>query len=284
MDQIVTVAAVVLSAAVLISAAMSDWRHREISDIHWGVLFCAGIVLFTYRLFTEGSEPIAYLMPLSMALMGYDCTFDRESSGSYDLAIYILIALTSVVPFVIVGGDTAAVYASIPVTYACMNVLYMLGIVNGGADAKAIIAISMVFPEYPTLFDLPLIPVPDAISARLFTPAFTIFFLALVLSLLCPVVCVIRNIMWGRFIVPQMFMGTVMDIERAKRSFVWPLEHVSDGEVVLGSSAVTADGVLDELESMGRKEIWVTPMIPFVVPIAAAFLITMVLGSPFLIL
>ncbi|MGN1044910.1 MAG: A24 family peptidase C-terminal domain-containing protein [Candidatus Methanomethylophilaceae archaeon] len=284
MDQILTATAVIVSLAVLTSAAVSDWRCREVSDIHWAILICLGIVLFTIRLYEEGSGPAAYLMPVSMALMGIDCIYDRGPSVVMDCILYVLIAATSVVPFMMIGGETAAIYASIPVTYVCMNVLYMLGIVSGGADAKAIIAISMVFPVYPVMFGLPLIPIPGTAAARLFTPAFTVFVLALLLSLLCPILCAVRNTVRGRFVIPQMFMGTLMDIDKAKKSFVWPLEHVSDGKVVLGRSAVVKEGALEELESMGRKEVWVTPMIPFVVPIAAAFLITSVVGSPFFIL
>ena len=78
-----------------------------------------------------------------------------------------------------------------------------------------------------------------------------------------------------------LFLGYKMSIEKAKQTFVWPLEKIKDGKRKFSYMPKEFD-INDELsafEKQGIKEIWVTPKVPFMVPLLAGFIATFVLGD-----
>ena len=168
--------------------------------------------------------------------------------------------------------------------YAAMNILYYTGIIKGGADAKSIIAISAVFPTYPELFSMPLIPVPEGLVPSVFVPGFAVLTMALAISLLYGVYNVVRNLIKGDTAFPQMFMGTRMPLEKAKVSMVWPMEDIVDDEVVDTATANEEEDIWTKLENHGVQEIWVTAIIPFLIPITIAFFLVVTVGFPLFIL
>ena len=104
--------------------------------------------------------------------------------------------------------------------------------------------------------------------------------MALVLSLLYGVFNFIRNLIAGNTVMPQMIIGTMMPIEKAKVSKVWSMEDIVDGESVITTSAIEDDEIWKRLEDGGRTEIWVTAIIPFLIPITIAFIIMVTVGFP----
>ena len=280
MEQSITVLVVFLILATLLSASVFDWKYREIPDWHWAIMFVVGIILSIAKVIDSGLDPVGLLMPLCVALIAFDCLYDREPSIMMDMTIYIAIAILAIVPFVMIGGDVGRTFISIPITYAAMNVLYYTGLVRGGADAKSIIAIASVFPTYPEILGMPIIDVPSGIESQVFTPAFAVLTMALVLSLLYGVFNFIRNLIAGNTVMPQMIIGTMMPIEKAKVSKVWSMEDIVDGESVITTSAIEDDEIWKRLEDGGRTEIWVTAIIPFLIPITIAFIIMVTVGFP----
>ena len=280
MEQSITVLVVFLILATLLSASVFDWKYREIPDWHWTIMFVVGIILSIAKVIDSGLDPVGLLMPLCVALIAFDCLYDREPSIMMDMTIYIAIAILAIVPFVMIGGDVGRTFISIPITYAAMNVLYYTGLVRGGADAKSIIAIASVFPTYPEILGMPIIDVPSGIESQVFTPAFAVLTMALILSLLYGVFNFIRNLIAGNTVMPQMIIGTMMPIEKAKVSKVWSMEDIVDGESVITTSAIEDDEIWKRLEDGGRTEIWVTAIIPFLIPITIAFIIMVTVGFP----
>lgn len=284
MELSITALMVFPTLVVLLSASVFDWKYREIPDWHWAILFLMGIVLSAIDVIDSDLGLIGSLMPICIVLIAFDCLYDRESSAMTDVAIYISIAITAMIPFFVIGGDVGKTFISIPIIYAMMNVLYYTGIVKGGADAKSIIAISTVFPTYPEILGMPLIDVPSGIESQLFVPAFAVLTMALVLSLLYGVYNLIRNLIAGNTMLPQMVMGTVMPLEKAKKSKVWSMEDIVDGEPLIVASAIEDEDVWRRLENYGKSEVWVTAIIPFLIPITAAFIILVTVGFPLFIL
>ena len=135
-----------VALAVLLSASVSDWRRREAADIHWAVLMAMGGILFALRLHDAGVPVAAYLSVVSMALMAMDLLWDRDTDARIDLALYMSIIATAVISaFSLRDTDLLWAYVSMPVMYLVMNTFYYSGVVKGGADAKAVIAIA--FPN-----------------------------------------------------------------------------------------------------------------------------------------
>jgi preflagellin peptidase FlaK len=272
--------AAVLVLAILVSAAVSDWRIREASDLHWVAIGAIGAILFAVRLIDAGTDPMAYASVVSMVLMMADLVWDRES-GRMDLALYTAIAAAVIVSlFALMGSDLLWIYISMPAMYTVMNLFYYTGIVKGGADAKAVISIAFAFPAYPAVWDLPLIAVPSGDIPQFMVPAFSVFFLAAVLTILMAAVYLIINLIRGDREFPFMFAGYRMDLSAMAGAHVWPMEDVVDGERIRSLSGLEDPGIPERLAEAGMDRVWVTPIIPFLIPIAISFALIIIVGNP----
>ncbi len=270
-----------VALAVLLSASVSDWRRREAADIHWAVLMAMGGILFALRLHDAGVPVAAYLSVVSMALMAMDLLWDRDTDARIDLALYMSIIATAVISaFSLRDTDLLWAYVSMPVMYLVMNTFYYSGVVKGGADAKAVIAIAFLYPSYPVFGDLPLIGIPGGSIPLFLVPAFAVFMLAAILSVLLVIPYTITNIVRHDTEFPLMMAGFRMDIDRAERSHVWPMEDAFGNEVTVCMSGTEDPDVYRRLRNAGRTKVWVTPIIPFLIPITVAYAAIILLGNP----
>ena len=274
------VVAVVLTLAVLLSAAVSDWREREVSDRHWLILGISGLLLFVlYSVLEFGFRWELILMSMGTIMLIADILWDKDFNP---ILFYPLVALLFIVPLYGNMSDPLMVaWASIPLCYLLYLGLYIFDIIRGGADAKCLITLSMMFPIYPTFFGFPLIGVADSTAAHIFVFSFSVFFIAAVMMIPIALYFVIRNIGNGKSSF-KIFQGYRLDIDVAKRSKVWPIEDVRDGEIIgIGiPDEKDIEEIYKRFESEGIKEVWVTPMIPFLIPITIATIFIIVIGNP----
>ena len=76
-----------------------------------------------------------------------------------------------------------------------------------------------------------------------------------------------------------------MDIKKARNKFVWPLERFVKGKrkFVYLPNSFEVDDEYNLFEKNGISRVWVTPKIPFMIPLffgfLAAFLIGDILGN-----
>lgn len=272
--------AAVLVLVILVSAAVSDWRVREASDLHWIAIGAIGAILFAVRLSDAGAGPMAYASVVSVILMTADLVWDRES-GRLDLALYVSIAASVIVSlFALMDSDLLWTYVSMPAMYMVMNLFYYTGIVKGGADAKAVIAIAFAFPSYPEIWDLPLIAVPSGSIPQFLVPAFSVFFLAAVLTILMAFVYLVINLIRGDRDFPMMLAGYRMDVSSIADAHVWPMEDIVAGMRVRGLSGLDDPEIPERLMEHGVDRVWVTPVIPFLIPIAVSYALMMFVGNP----
>ena len=81
-----------------------------------------------------------------------------------------------------------------------------------------------------------------------------------------------------------MFFGTIMPIDKARESFVWPMQQVIRGKVVLVAfvkNKQDSEAQWDKLEESGISEPWVTYKIPYIIPLAMAFVLSALFGDLF---
>ena len=95
MEQTITMIAVAITAIVLISASIYDWRFREIPDWHWRILFLMAIGLSILVTVRESLGIPGIAMVGCIALIAFDCTVDRYYPVKFDLILYASIAITA---------------------------------------------------------------------------------------------------------------------------------------------------------------------------------------------
>lgn len=279
-EEILGLFALILTMIVLISASVSDWKEREVSDKHWIILGIIGLVLFTaYSIHTTGFRWEYVCLAAGTAMILLDIFWDKELNP---FVFYFIMAVLFIVPlYSNMSEEIMIAWASIPVCYIIFLGMYVFNIIRGGADVKCLIVLSIMFPLYPQFFGLPLISVPDTFVSQIFVSSISILFLAAVMTIPLILYFVLRNVK-NKDYSKRMFSSYVMDIADAESKDVWPLEDVVDGEVINTKipDEECIEGIYARLREAGRDNVRVTPMIPFIIMIAISTLITMIVGNP----
>ena len=123
--------------------------------------------------------------------------------------------------------------------------------------------------------------VPDLLM-KVFSPSVSVLFLSSVLSVAGVMVyCLIRN--RGSFY-PGSSHGYMMPVRDVRGAFVWPSEDIRDG--VRTRCQIPDDdeveGICQKFEEAGEDEIYVTPMVPFILPMAVSLILVLLVGDPLL--
>jgi preflagellin peptidase FlaK len=136
-------------------------------------------------------------------------------------------------------------------------------------------ALAILLPLQPSIYQFPL-------WGESFMPApWTIFSNSIILFLFIPLSLIIFNLVKKDIKFPYIFLGYKMNINKARDKFVWPLEKIVDGNRKFSymPKNFDIDEELDEFIKYGFKEIWVTPKVPFMIPLLAGFICTFILGD-----
>ena len=198
-------------------------------------------------------------------LLSY-ASYTDWKSRKVDNKIWIIMGLCGVILIPLSDFDIWIFLPIITMTVIAF-IIYILNMF-GGADIKAIIAISILVPLWP---ELELIPY---YSSLYFFPL-VIFINSLILFLAIPFYYFIYNITKRNCEWPYCFLGYKMNAKKAKNKHVWPMETIQNGEYI--KTILPAKN--QKIEDFGNKMIWVTPKIPFIIPLLAGFIISFILGD-----
>lgn len=171
---------------------------------------------------------------------------------------------------------------SISVLMLLMYTWFYFGPTIGGADVKAIMTIGLVVPFTISLDNNALM----AFETRGFPYPFVVFMNSLLIYLLIPIGLLIYNIFRKNIDSPyfQMLFGTKMALEDARKSFVWPMEQVVGGKVVLVTfikHKLDSDKEWDKLEEAEVTNPWISFKIPYIIPLTLSFIVSFVFGDLF---
>ena len=111
--------------------------------------------------------------------------------------------------------------------------------------------------------------------------SFVIFANAVILFLFIPLSLLIYNVARRDIKFPFCLVGYKVSLEKARQSFVWPCEKIKDGKRKFSylPSDFDIEAQLKVFEKKGISEIWVTPKVPFMIPLLAGFLCSFILGD-----
>ena len=264
-------------------AAYTDWKWRRAPNVLWPLLAGVATLLLAWQAAIDPA-PWAAKWPYLLALAPLLLLVSTSTLG--DAAAGVLG----------VAGAGAAVYASragIELTAAWPYLAGMIGfvalvyalhtlppgLIAGGADAQALIAIGM------------LVPFPLAIAEG-FPPlqswmpgSFATLMNALLAAMLLPLALFASNAARGAFRFPHMLLGFRRRAADVQQGHVWPLEFVdADGtRRTRLFSARLPPGEMGEaferIRALGEERIWVTPKVPFIIPILVGFVLAFALGD-----
>jgi preflagellin peptidase FlaK len=160
--------------------------------------------------------------------------------------------------------------------------LWYLHLLAGGADAKALMAISILLP-IPIDWRWADIPLPPWSSPL--PGALTVLSNSVLLFALAPLALLLYNLGRGSVSMPAMFLGYTMDLEAAADSFVWIIDRLDETgakrQVLFPSrtSDEEYDANIQRLRAAGIRRVWVTPKIPFMIPLLLGYVAAFLLGD-----
>jgi len=238
------------------------------------------MICFVYKL--SAMVELATLLDIARLFVGttillYASYTDIKIRKASDMLWVIMGSVGAILLFVqylTIEFDNIFYLIFIPIMIVLMYIFFQLRLIFGGADAKAMMALAILVPLEPSIFEFPIL--------TSFMPfSWVILSNSVLLFLLIPMSLFIYNIGLRNIKFPYCLLGYKLSLEKAKERFVWPLEKIVDGKRKFSYIPMEFD-VEDDLETFeknGVMEIWVTPKIPFMIPLLIGFLCSFILGD-----
>lgn len=271
-----------LGVSVLAFASYTDWQWRRAPNVLWSILSLAGVLLLAVNV---GSDPAPwsakwpYLLPLAIVGLLFS-----ERTWS-DLASLALGVLGSVLAIVVgmrapesVTVESAMLAISTLLAFALYGMWY-LGLIAGGADAKALLACCVLLP-FPIALagSLPLLPasVPGA---------FSVLGNSLVLFMVIPLAFFVVNLSRGELRLPHAFLGVKRRAADVRLGHQWPMEAVDEEgrrRTKLFASRMSDEEIettFERVQALGEERVWVSPKIPFMIPMLAGYVTAFFVGD-----
>ena len=299
-------------------AAWMDHRDRRVPNEHWVVWAKPAIFIWALDLMVQGADWTIYLTAAGVVAYASGAVFGRPTvrdamAGSWMdrtfLLWYVACAVGAVAgavryqdttPLDVLLGDgdplgllwwkTAGVFLVV----AVIDLMWRVRLLHGGADAKALMWVTLVFPSWAT------VPLPFAPTTMDVTVALPVSVALLIWGglafLFIPPIMVLLNLKDGS-------IRRISDLKLAWHSAMLPLGEVRQRHVwVLTTVMAMPDGSqrlhhrtraprqtptaealedqLQSLEAMGVERVWVSFKMPLLVFLLPAILPLVAVGDP----
>ncbi len=218
------------------------------------IRFIIGVLILSYASYTDiRTRTASNLLWTIMGIIGILLLIIQYLLNPFDITILIYI----------------------PIMIGFIYLLFQMRLLFGGADAKAIMALTILLPIQPKIFQIP-------IWGQSFMPAsWTVFVNSLIIFIIIPICLLIYNLTQKNLKLPHSLLGYKTKLQKAKGKFVWPLEKIQNGKtkLIIRPKESNTQEEYQEFEKQGITEIWVTPKIPFMIPLLLGFISTFILGD-----
>jgi preflagellin peptidase FlaK len=281
---------------MLCVASYTDLRSRKVPDEVWYAGSALAIILIVGDVLLSGAS-LLYLIVLvpTIALLldvldVYEIVKERTGRDLFWPGVAAGLAAAVAMLALLPWNAGLLGLMLVPGFILLAYLFYATRLLHGGGDAKAFVVIAILHPFWPAFGPLPLAAGSGALAtfASLGFAFFVLFYAALASAAGVPPLNLARNARdpGAKAGLGRKLLGYRMPLAAARKAFVWPMEVVRDGKVVFQSRP--GDEELEEefgkLEKAGRTEIWVTPKIPFMVPLLAGYLVAVVAGNVLVLL
>jgi preflagellin peptidase FlaK len=274
--------------AILAVASVLDVRTRKVSNTYWILMAAVGLGLLPVQIAVDDMrwEYLLVFVPILAVLS--DVYLEGKSGSRFEKLGPVLkygVAVTAVVVIGYLWGSEPYFqhFLAVPIMMLVVVALYMLDLIRGGADAKALISLSLLFPFYPAVAGLPAIQGETELSTIVFPFAFTILInAAIIVAVVMPLGFLLSNVVAGDMRFPNVFLGRRINVDRVLNSHVWLMERIEDGKHIAYSKPRREEDLskeLDLLKGAGVNRVWVTPKIPFMVPMLASLVLSALIGN-----
>jgi preflagellin peptidase FlaK len=283
----------VLGLVFLGIAALRDMRTRKVPNELWLGMLAIGLVILVGDLIMSDSPSVLLLTPIPVVIIFFVILSEGELaaetlSRGANIGLTVVLVITAVAVLwyqgmVLEYSEDWIRIIHIPIMLLLAYGFYIVRLLHGGADAKALMGLAVLVPFYPVLEGVPLIENVEAMTL-VFPFAFVILLNSAIVTLCVPLGYAVYNLSRGDRD-GRMFFGYRLKLNEVEKRFVWLMERVEDGEVVTylfpkrGMDKKDLRRQLKALRKAGLKRVWVTPKIPFMVPMFFGFFISFVIGN-----
>ncbi len=290
-------ARVVAGLGFLLVAAAMDLRRRTVKDEVWVAMGVIALGFVEIDLLVAGAPPALHGMTAATAILYFSVFFgeplwdddDRFHARPLRIAAYALAPLLVVAAWRWSSDDATlgSFYRllTMPGMIVIAHGLYYFGLLRGGADAKALMALALLVPGfYPHIGPLPLLrvdPIAEPLVAVTFPFAFVVLLNSALLFLVLPLAFLVRNAARGNAKLPRGLFGFRVPLDRVPR-YAWFMDRIEDGRpafVYFPPRKEDREEQVRLLREHGFTHVWVTPQIPFVVAMLIGFALAVVFGN-----
>ena len=217
---------------------------------------------------------------VGILILGYASYTDIKTRRAANI-LWLLMggigAVLLVIQVVFVGIKNPFYLIFVPIMILLMYGFFQLRLIFGGADAKALMALAILVPLQPTLgATLPLW------GSSVLPAPWVIFSNSVAIFLVIPLSLLLYNLIRRDVAFPYCLLGYKMSLEKAKQNFIWPLERIDEEGIrhfVYMPKDFDVENELLTFEQQGITRIWVTPKIPFMIPLLIGFIFTFLIGD-----
>jgi preflagellin peptidase FlaK len=192
--------------------------------------------------------------------------------------LWIIMSFSGVfllfIEFLFIGFDNNLFLLLIPVMIVVFYLLFQLLPFFGGADVKALMSIAILAPFQPIFLIFPFV--------YSYLPfAWIVLSNSVFIYLAIPISLFFYNLYKKNLDFPYCFLGYKIYIDKAKDKFVWPLEDIVDGKRKISYFSMNKNNNFIYSKFLEKKIniIWVTPKIPFMIPLLIGYIISFIIGD-----